>query len=225
MSGKFYGVSVGPGDSELITLKAVRVLKTCDVIAVPRTRGKNTMALDIINKELDLSGRDIRFYDFRMKRDGNEQTHRNIAADIKSVLDSGKSVAMLSIGDISIYSTFGYILEYIKSEGYEYEIVPGVPSFCAAAARVGEQLTLKDKPLIIIPAGYGIESLDCNGTKVIMKSGSELKPVIDELKSRGIEAAVVQSCGLPDENVAFVDKSTVKGEIRADYFTTILVKD
>lgn len=220
MKGKFYGVSVGPGEAELMTVKAVRAIKECDVLAVPRTRGSNTMALDIIKQIVDLADKEIIYLDFPMKRDVARSVHIGIADEICNVLDKGKSVAMPNIGDISIYSTFNYILDIIKQRNYQYEIIPGVPSFCAAAAKVGAPLTVKSKPLVIIPAGYGLEALDYDGSKVIMKSASELDNVIDKLKERGSEAFVVQSCGLENENI-----TTLDGDINKDYFTTILVKD
>ncbi len=141
---------------------------------------------------------------------------------IEKYLNEGRSVAMLSIGDISLYSTFSYIYDRLKDR-YECEIIPGVNSFSACAAAAGESLTEMNKPLTIIPGGCddidGI--LSSQGSKVIMKSGRELYDIVKKLEERGCNYTVVQNCGLENEVVS------VKGnrEITDSYFTTILVRE
>ena len=140
-------------------------------------------------------------------------------------LNNGNDVAMLSIGDISVYSTFSYIMNIICESGFECEIVPGVPSFCAAAAKLKQSLTTRKKPLIIIPGGYkGVDELLAEeGTKVIMKSASELENVIETIKEKNIEnkASIVQNCGLENEKIV----KNINDEINSSYFTTILIKE
>ncbi|MDE5557562.1 MAG: precorrin-2 C(20)-methyltransferase, partial [Ruminococcus sp.] len=109
--GKLYGVSVGAGDPELMTLKAVRIIEKSAVIAVPRTSGKS-LALSIVEKTIDLSGKIIIYLDFPMSRDKKilSENYDKISEIIcKNLYEN--DIAMLSIGDISIYSTFSYIAE------------------------------------------------------------------------------------------------------------------
>ncbi|WP_458861649.1 precorrin-2 C(20)-methyltransferase [Acidaminobacterium chupaoyuni] len=226
--GKFYGVAVGPGDPELMTLKAVRVLNECEVVAAPETKGEKTLALDIASGAVDLSGKELVTLQFLMTKDPQklEENHRLQAEKIMRCLEEGKSVAMLNLGDVSIYSTFSYLLEQIKQAGYETQVIPGVPSFCAVAALLQQSLTVMNKPLHIIPAGHeGLEeSLDLPGTKVLMKTGKAMPLVRRALKERGLyeKASLVQNCGLPEQHIC---RSLDEADDSIGYFTTIVVKD
>ena len=136
--GIFYGISVGPGDPELLTRKAVRVMEECKVIATPQTKGENTLALDIASAAVDMSGKTILPIRFLMTKDKDalQKSHEEAADEIAAWLDKGEDVGMLNLGDVSIYSTFSYIHEILKARGYETVVIPGVPSFCAVAARL-----------------------------------------------------------------------------------------
>ena len=223
--GTFYGVSVGPGDPELITVKALRALGACPVIAVPRTRGENALALSIAQGAVDLSQKEIVYLDFLMSTDEDAlaQNRAGHAAVIASRLERGEDVAMLSLGDISTFSTFSY-LQALLEDRFPVRVIPGVTSYCAAAAVLGKSLTVQDQPLTIIPASRTSmdSSLALPGTKVLMKSASSLKEVIEELDARGLakRASLVQNCGLANQKV-FDD---IRDEnIQAEYFTVVLV--
>lgn len=226
--GIFFGVSVGPGDPELLTIKAVRAIEHCNIIATPKTGGEKTLALDIAKNAVDFAGKEIIELDFLMTRDREllEKNHSENADKIMAQLAKGKDVAMLNLGDVSIYSTFSYILDLVLEAGYKAELVAGVPSFCAVAAKLQTSLTEMKKSLHIIPAGHDCleESLDLAGTKILMKTGSGLPRVREELKRRGLyeKASLVQNCGLPNEIVC---KNLDTAGDDASYFTTIIVKD
>lgn len=226
--GIFYGVGVGPGDPELLTLKAERVLESCPVIAVPQRRGQGSLALDIIGGVLDLAPKEILPLKFLMTRDREElaTSHKRVAACIAARLEKGRDVAMITLGDVSIYSTFGYIREIIAGAGYETAAVPGVPSFCAVAAVLGTSLTTMQKPLHIIPAGYAgwEDCLGLEGTKVLMKAGGALPEVKTVLHEKGLlhRAALVANCGLPAQKVC---KSLGAAGDHEGYFATILIDD
>ena len=141
--GTFYGVSVGPGDPELMTLQAVRRLENCPVIAAPQTPKGGMLALDIAKGAVDLSGKTILPLRFAMSLDPAVQkaAHIEAARAVKEYLDAGQDVAMLNLGDVSVYATFGYLQEILEAEGCKTVMLPGVTSFCAAAARLGQSLT------------------------------------------------------------------------------------
>lgn len=226
--GIFYGVGVGPGDPELLTLKAVRVLTACPVIAAPRTSGGDMLALEIARQGIDLSGKTILPLDFTMERDRVRQAaaHASAAAQVEAYLAAGQDVAMLNLGDVSIYATYSYLMDRLKKRGYETVMVPGVPSFCAVAACLGESLTARNTPLYILPGGSEPmeQLLALPGTKVLMKSGKRISRVIGTLRQTGqLEgAAMVQDCGLPGETV-YRDLNAVPED--TGYFATIVVKE
>ncbi|MGN0639015.1 MAG: precorrin-2 C(20)-methyltransferase [Huintestinicola sp.] len=223
MSGILFGVSVGPGDPELITLGAVKAIEECRVIAVPRTKGESSLALSIAEKVVSMSEKDIVFYDFPMSRDRNEweMSHGKAAEDICSRLLSGESVAMLCLGDISVYSTFSYISERVKQSGYVCRWIPGVTSFCAAASVCGSPLVSGNEPLIVIPASADNfdELMEQSGTKVIMKPRVISERLRSVLESRPFFA--VSDCGMPDEKI-YTDINDVPE--RGSYFTVFIVK-
>lgn len=222
--GTFYAVGVGPGDPELMTVKAVRVLERCPVIAAPMTKSGRTLALDIAGQGADLRGKEILPLVFAMERDeaARRQAHRAAAEAVAAVLDRGLDVAMVNLGDVSIYATAGYVIALLRAMGYETVMVPGVASFSAVAARLGCSLTEMDAPLHIIPAGSGIveDCLDLPGTKVLMKPGRQLPAVKRALEARKLSYAAVRDCGLPTEQVCREDVPEDGG-----YFLTLVVKE
>lgn len=227
--GIFYGVGVGPGDPELMTIKAIRTLEHCPVIAAPKTASGEMLALDIARQALSektLADKTILPLFFTMDRDKAKQhtAHLKAAEEIERYLSAGQDVAMLNLGDVSIYATYSYLMEILDAKGYQTVMVPGVPSFCAVAAKLGVSLTQGNEPLHIIPARSDAaeQSLDLPGTKVLMKSGKRLSQTVQALQEKGMleQAAMVQNCGLPEEAVC-TDLSTLPET--AGYFATIIV--
>ena len=222
--GVFYAVSVGPGDPELLTRQACRVLEACDVIAAPRVKSGRMLALDIAAGAVDMQGKTILPLDFTMARDEavREDSYRTAAAAIKAELAAGRDVAMVNLGDVSVYATAYYILERIRSDGFETVMCPGVTSFCAVAARLGRSLTRMEEPLHILPGSAELDSaLALPGTKVIMKSGKAIHETAAALERHGLlaNAGMVADCGLETEQV-YTDLRQLPEEI--SYFATIV---
>lgn len=226
--GVFYGVGIGPGDPELLTLKALRVLERCPVIAAPQTKSGEMLALDIARQAAALEDKTILPLFFTMERDKEkqQQAHMCAADAVEEHLAAGRDVAMLNLGDVSIYATYSYLKDLLDQRGYETEMVPGVPSFCAVAAQLGVSLTTMNAPLHIVPAGGGPlrETLAMPGTKVLMKSGREFPQVRSTLREKGLlqYASMVQDCGLPTQQVYQTLESAPE---EAGYFTTIIIKE
>lgn len=222
--GVFYAVSVGPGDPELLTRQACRVLEVCDVIATPRTKAGRMLALDIAGGAVDMQGKTILPLDFTMERSEavREESYRTAAGAIEAELTTGRDVAMVNLGDVSVYATAYYILERVRSDGFEAVMCPGVTSFCAVAARLGRSLTRMEEPLHILPGSMDMDSvLTLEGTKVLMKSGRAIRETVDALKRHGLlaNAGMVADCGLETEQV-YTDLRQLPEEI--SYFATIV---
>lgn len=224
--GTFYAVGVGPGDPSLLTLQAVRVLERCPVVAAVRTSSGQMLALDIATGAAKLDGKEILPLAFSMSRDEaiRQTAHRDAANQIIACLEAGRDVAMPNLGDVSIYSTALYVLELIRQAGFPVEMVPGVPSFCAIAAKLGTSLTSIEKPLHIIPVCHeGLEeALALPGTKVLMKTGKSIAGVKQALAEAGLldKAMMVENCGLPDERIV---RDLIQTGDETGYFTTIVV--
>ena len=225
--GILYGVSVGPGDPELMTVKAVRILERCPVVAAPRTAGEKTLALDIASGAADLTGKTILNLEFAMTRDPAQlaASHRAAADTLENELREGRDVAMLNLGDVSVYSTFAYMMELLRADGFESVMIPGVPSFCAVAAALGTGLTEMNEPLHILPAGGMAvdEALRLPGTKVLMKTGRAMPAVRAAIRRAGLadRTQLVQNCGLPDEKIC---RRLEEASDEISYFTTMIVK-
>lgn len=231
LTGTFYGVSVGPGDPELLTFQAVRLIRQCPVLAAPQTASGQMLALDIARRALgaELDGKTILPLHFAMSRDPAvlQASHEAAADAVQAHLDAGTDVAMLNLGDVSIYATFGYVQELLQARGYATAMAAGVPSFCAAAARLNRPLTSgMDTPLTIAPGSWADRVLDLPGSKVLMKSGRQLPALLETLDAHGAlnKSALVCNCGLPDEAV-YPDLSAARPADAAGYFATVLVKE
>ena len=133
--GIAYGVGVGPGDPEYMTLKACRLIRENDVMAVPGKVPQDAVAYKIAVQAFpELAEKELVAIDMPMVKDGEliRKSHAEAAKLIESYLDEGKNVVYLTLGDSTIYCTFSYIQHILEADGYDVELVSGIPSFCAA---------------------------------------------------------------------------------------------
>ena len=217
--GRLYGVGVGPGDPELMTLKAVRLLRACDVIAIPQKDSERCLALRIaLGAVPEAAQKPLLTLDMPMTRDREARARAYDAAveALTAVLNEGKTVAFLTLGDPTIYSTYGYVHSRVVHTGYEAAFVPGVPSFCAAAAALGEPLCLDGEALHILPR---IEEAE-QGTRVYMKGGAaRLKQVF---KAHDGLILGAEKVGLDGERLY---RSLAEIPEETSYFTLIIAKE
>ena len=190
----------------------------------PGPRKALEAALDIAAGAVDMQGKNILPLDFTMARNEavREDSYRAAAAAIKAELSVGRDVAMVNLGDVSVYATAYYILERIRDDGFETVMCPGVTSFRAVAARLGRSLTRMDEPLHILPGSTDLNNaLALPGTKVVMKSGKAIHETAEALKRHGLlaNAGMVADCGLETEQV-YTDLRQLPEEI--SYFATIV---
>lgn len=226
--GTLYGVGVGPGDPELLTLKAIRIIQEADVIALPKTDEQNIVALEIVKSVVDITGKEILELYMPMTREENvlQNSHEKAARQLIEQLIKGKKIAFLTLGDPSIYSTYMYLHQWVLEAGFEAQLIPGIPSFCAVAAKLNDALCKGAEPLHIIPASYKDteEYLHWKGTKILMKSGKALGTVLDALRKNDLlnSSAMVERCGMDGEKI-YKDLREINQ--KTSYFSTIVVKD
>ena len=220
--GVLYGVGVGPGDPELLTMKAVRVLQSSSVVFVPDSGGTRQAALNIVKDYL--RGKTLQTVKVPMVRDQAvlEEAYSEIADEICALLEEGKQVSYITLGDPSIYSSYAEVGRKVGLRGYRTEMVPGVPSFCAAAARLNIPLCEGREQLQIVP-GSASEAEESSATRVYMKAGKSILDLQEQLRESGeLENSVmVENCGMPGEKVC-----TDFGELKepSGYFSLVITK-
>jgi len=226
MKGKLYGVSVGPGDPELLTIKAKRIIEECGAIAYPvRVPGERSIALEIVKAAADISDKRVSELVFGMSSDKVARTadYNEAIVKLTSALEKG-DVCMITLGDATVYSTFMRVCKDIETKGFEVEVIPGVPSFCDGAARIKIPLVTGTEGLAIVSASEGLDlfstAIDDFDNVVIMKAYGSMGRISDKVESLGgADAYVVSNIGLEDQYIGPMDKNRDYG-----YFTTVIVK-
>ena len=224
--GIAYGVGVGPGDPELLTLKAVRLIKENDIFAVPGKDPKEAVAYKIAVQAVpELADKTLVAVDMPMVKDREaiRKQHLEGARLIEKYLEEGKNVVYLTLGDSTIYCTFTYLQAIMEEDGYETQLVNGIPSFIAAASRLNIPLVEWNELLHVVPAVHKTEEpLSLPGTYVLMKSASDMAKVKELLKDSGKDVLCVENCGMENEHVY---RSADEIPDKAGYFSLIIAKN
>ncbi|WP_291578700.1 cobalt-factor II C(20)-methyltransferase [Clostridium sp. UBA6640] len=198
--GTLYGVGVGPGGEELLTLKAVKVIESCDVIIAPSAKSGGVSIAYETAKNFIKDSQEVVISHFPMGKPDKEEKVYDAFKTIEGYLKDGKDVAFLTIGDAFVYSTYIYLLKYIKEQNYKTETVPGITSFCASASIADRILVIGDEPLLIVP-GSRIDSIKDEKYVVIMKFYNQEEKVLDFLDERGFDYVCVQRAYREGEKV------------------------
>ncbi len=232
MSGCFYGLSVGPGAPDLLTLRAHRLLTQVPVIAYPACKpGGASYAWRVVRGFVDEGRQERLGLVFPMSKDWSQliPVWQDSARQIATHLRAGRDVAFITEGDAMLYSTFLHLLEVLREELPElrYEVVPGVSSVNAAAALTGLPLGQGDERVAIIPATWRAEELrqtlvDFDAV-VLMKVSRVLPAVIDLLDELGLlDRAALVSRGTADQQIVSRDLERFRDR-RLNYLTLVLV--
>ena len=226
--GKLIGIGVGPGDTELLTLKAAKVLKTVPVVFSPKSsKEKESIALSIVKPVLE-ERKDYKrlmvvepIFLFFLNKKELEKIWNSASEMIAQYLDSGRDVAFITLGDTSIFSTYSYVQKRLKGR-YEIETIPGITSFTACAATRNEALVEQNDILTIVPKidKRVDEILEFSDSIVLMKASrntSRLESVIED-KNRPKEIYSVQNCTRENEKI-------IEGfSNEKPYLTTTIIK-
>ncbi len=226
MRGTIYGVGVGPGDPELMTLKAVRLIRENRYIALPSKEPRESLAYRIAVQAVpELAQKELVPVDMPMIRDKAKlrEAHQKGARQLMDLADAGENVIFLTLGDPTVYCTFSYLQHILEEAGYPVILVSGITSFCAAAARLGLSLGEWDEPIHVLPAAHKTgDRLDLEGTYVLMKSASHMREVKDMLRQSGRKVRAVLDCGMETEKVCR-DLEEIPDD--AGYFSLIIAKE
>lgn len=236
-TGKLYVIGIGPGDPELLTLKAVRILRDVPCICVPKGKEDgSSLALSIVEKTLNLEGKEIIWAYFPMKKTKASEYRSEIDTEwqktISAILgriNKGMNVAFITLGDPGIYSTFFYLYDRLLelNPNLDIKIIPGVSSINAASARAKMSLGLADERIAILPANYVVhlkETLQQFDTVILMKVSMVFGDILKALTDMGIlnRATYISRAGMEDEKI-FKDIKDVKAE-DLNYFSMVIVK-
>lgn len=226
MKGTLYGVGVGPGDPELMTLKAVRLIRENMIIAVPGADPKETVAYKIAVQAVpELAEKELLPIYMPMTHDPEEleRNHAKGAQTLEEVLDKGKNIVFLTLGDPCVYSTFSYLQKSVEKDGYHTELVSGITSFCAAAARLNIPLSEWNEQLHVVPAVHRLDStLNESGNYILMKSGKKMNQVKEILAQSGRDVLMVENCGMENEHIY---RSVEEIPDDAGYYSLIIAKE
>ena len=229
MEGKFYGVGVGPGDSELLTVKAVNAIKNADVIIAPKTEKKDgSVALTIA--EPYISNAEIVYQTFPMVKhfEESKEIFEQNTNQILDFLRAGKNVAFLTLGDPMFFSTYIYIYRLLKKSGANIETIPGIPAFLAIASHIGRAAAYGNDIITIIPATAQkekiVDALRVSDSAVLMKVYKNFAEIVDTLDAENMaeNAVLISRYGLDDEKV-FDDIRAHKDD-KLNYLSTILTR-
>jgi precorrin-2/cobalt-factor-2 C20-methyltransferase len=230
---RIYAVGVGPGDPELLTRKAERILRQASVVCAPAaTAGDSSHALSIVESLLDRSWQEIiiRVFPMRKDQDGLDAFWAEAAETVVSHVLEGRDVAFITIGDPFLYSTFLYLYRILQQRypDIPVEVVPGVSSVTAAAVAAGIPLAAASERVAILPATFEEDNLRRTlldfDTVILMKVNRVFDRIYALLKELGLDrkGAFVSRAGTADETVTF-DLASLVGK-KLDYLSLLIVK-
>ena len=231
--GTLYGIGIGPGDPDLITVKGAKILGRCRHVFVPKARtSSDSLALTIAGAHIPPSAK-VHEVVFPMTKDRKELEDRwkASAGQVAQVLNAGEDAAFLTLGDPLLYSTYIYLLRALRGVLPEARAVtvPGGTAGSASAARAEFPVGEAKAPVTIVPASDDLESvrraLAAGGTVVLMKIGERLPELLKALDEAGaLETSVLVSrVGLPEERIETDLRRLLDDKVEAEYLAVILV--
>jgi precorrin-2/cobalt-factor-2 C20-methyltransferase len=231
--GTFYGIGVGPGDPELLTVKAAGVLGSCPHVVVPKSKAEgDSVALEIAGTYVHDSAV-IHQLVFPMTMDKTElkRSWQQSAETIAALLRGGEDVCFLTLGDALVYSTYIYLLRELKALLPDVKVVtvPGITSFSAVAALTDFPLGEGKEPIIVVPTADDLtavrRAIETGGTVVLMKIGKRLGDILAILDDTGVidRAVFVQRAGHPTQIIERDLRKLRNQSTEAGYLSVILI--
>ncbi len=231
-------IGVGPGDPDLLTVKAVRAIQEADIIMCPASgEDRPSIALSVVESLLDRSSQEIIRLIFPMTKDPDvlESTWKRNAGIMAETVLTGKSVVYLTVGDPYLYSTWIYMHRELSANHPEMDIsvIPGIVSMFTFASKVGVSIAEGAEKVSIIPSCYELSSVKAiaqnSETLVFLKDGRYFDRVIDVLREAGFPDssvfAIGQDLGTDHEIIRRLTLGEVhRGVLTTKYFSILVVK-
>jgi precorrin-2/cobalt-factor-2 C20-methyltransferase len=214
---KIYGIGVGPGDKELITLKGYNLIRSCDYVFLPSSKGES-LAGRIVNDYTH--DKKIIEIDFPMGED-NEERYKAAAIKINDILGEDEVGVFLTLGDPMTYSTYLYLLFELKKTDLHLETIPGITSFNAAASRLSMPLTLKNESFYLADGNLDEEILKRVNTVCVLKIIRNKLDIMEKLSKHGFEFVCVKRCTQENEALIY-EKSEILED--KDYMSLIYAR-
>lgn len=210
-------VGVGPGDPELVTMKAVRIIREAPVIAIPDTGMGDSAVMKIIGEYIQDKQVKKIYMPMRGDRADWAESHAEAAEELRKLVDRFGTVVYPVLGDPSIYATSSYLMRLLEPE-YECKVVPGIPAMCAAAAELKVPLCEQKESLTVLDAYSDGDNIPLTNA-VVMKSGKKLSGL--KASCAGREAYAIRNCGMDHEWLGPLNDIPEDGY---SYFTTVIIK-
>lgn len=230
--GILYGIGVGPGDPELVPVKAARLLAQVDTVyTAASTKNRYSRAVDIARRYIPDNTRvEMLHFPMTMDRREKERAWQGNAEQIIDAVEAGRKVAFLTLGDPLTYSTYGYVLRYIRSHSphLPVETVPGITSYQAAAACLNVPLVEGEESMLLVSGAQGGDRLRGLSQKpetvVFLKAYRNVADITAALAESGAyeHRVGISHCGQPEQEI-IEDVETLKTK-RPDYWTLIIAK-
>lgn len=231
-NGILYGIGVGPGDPELIPVKASRILGQVDTIyTAASTKNRYSLAVGIAKAYIpDTTRVEMLHFPMTRERDEKERAWQKNAEQIMGAVKNGSRVAFLTLGDPLTYSTYGYLLRYIRSRAprLPVETVPGITSYQAAAACLNVPLVEGEESLLVVSGAQGGDRLrhlsEKPETVVFLKAYRNVEDITSALEESGVyeHRVGISRCGQPEQRI--IEDVDVLKKNRPDYWTLIIAK-
>ncbi|WP_169570211.1 precorrin-2 C(20)-methyltransferase [Sneathiella limimaris] len=226
MTGKLYGLGIGPGDPDLITVKALKALQNCPVLAYPALEGGDSLARSIIEPHLNSPKTEVTInIPMTVAREPAQAAYDIAAEELSTYLDAGQDVAVLCEGDPFFYGSFMYLFGRL-TEKYEIEVIPGVSSLTACAGALQMPLSARNDILTVLPAPLDPATLKDRIEEAqsiaIMKIGRHFEKVRDLIEEMGLldKASYIERASMANQRIMPLQDVPKDA---APYFSMILI--
>lgn len=225
--GKFIGIGVGPGDQDLLTIKAVKAIRSADVIVVPvSTENKSSEALAIAEDYIE--DQKIIKLIFPMIKD-QQKKKENLMKNVQLIQEyRDKTVVFLTIGDPTIYATYIYLIEQLKETSLSIETIPGITTLNAISSSLNLPIAMKDESFAVCPVSHSADKLqqmiDCHDNVILMKVSRAPKVLYKVLKENNLANNIVlaSNIGKANQKISYDIETLVNSQL--SYFSTVILK-